>query len=282
MFTFDRGTLVNPRYIINFPTKRHWKGYSRIEDIAAGLDDLVDVVQTLGIRSVAVPPLGCGNGGLDWREVSPLIERAFKKLPNVRAVVFPPSEAPAPSGMVIRTPRPRLTRGRALLIKLLGCYGLSGYKHSKLEVQKLAYLLQARGESLNLKFVKHLYGPYADTLNHVLQHLEGHYTSGYGDRSRQSEIHLLPGSEEEADTVLQDDLEARRRLSEVSQLIEGFASPYGMELLATVHWVASVEGATADADILAQVKRWSPRKATRFEDRHVRKAIERLRSHRWI
>jgi O-acetyl-ADP-ribose deacetylase (regulator of RNase III) len=83
MFVVPTGFVTNPRYIINFPTKRHWRGRSRIEDIEAGLEALVGEIRRLGIRSIAVPPLGCGNGGLDWRDVEPRIKRALAELPDV-------------------------------------------------------------------------------------------------------------------------------------------------------------------------------------------------------
>ncbi|HBY60137.1 MAG TPA: Appr-1-p processing protein, partial [Solibacterales bacterium] len=87
MFIFDNGRLLNPRFIINFPTKRHWRGKSRIEDIRSGLKALIADVRRLEIRSIAVPPLGCGLGGLGWGEVRPLIERAFSELPDVRVLL---------------------------------------------------------------------------------------------------------------------------------------------------------------------------------------------------
>src|SRR5271169_1518288 len=84
MFVFETEALTNPKYIINFPTKRHWRGKSRIEDIEAGLTALGAEIRTRGIQSVAIPPLGCGLGGLDWEEVRPRIEAAFRDLPDVR------------------------------------------------------------------------------------------------------------------------------------------------------------------------------------------------------
>jgi len=94
MFTVPTGKLFNPKYIINFPTKRHWRDKSKIEDIQTGLKALVAEVQQLGITSIAIPALGCGNGGLDWVEVKPLIESAFVELPEVKVVVFEPTDAP--------------------------------------------------------------------------------------------------------------------------------------------------------------------------------------------
>jgi O-acetyl-ADP-ribose deacetylase (regulator of RNase III) len=94
MFVHDRGILVGPRYIINFPTKRHWRDKSRMEDIEAGLTALVDEVRERGIRSIAVPPLGCGLGGLDWSEVRPRIEAAFATVSEVDVHLYAPTGAP--------------------------------------------------------------------------------------------------------------------------------------------------------------------------------------------
>lgn len=91
MFIVPTKSLSNPKYIINFPTKRHWKGKSKIEDVSAGLEALIADVQKLEIKSIAIPPLGCGLGGLDWSDVRPLIEQAFLKVPSVRVLVFEPA-----------------------------------------------------------------------------------------------------------------------------------------------------------------------------------------------
>lgn len=91
MFIVPTKCLSNPKYIINFPTKRHWKGKSKIEDVSAGLEALIADVQKLEIKSITIPPLGCGLGGLDWSDVRPLIEQAFLKVPSVRVLVFEPA-----------------------------------------------------------------------------------------------------------------------------------------------------------------------------------------------
>ncbi len=92
MFISDTGKLF-PRYIINFPTKRHWRGKSKIEDIETGLKSLVDSVRRFNIKSIAIPPLGCGNGGLNWGQVKPMIANAFIKLPDVTVIIFEPGDA---------------------------------------------------------------------------------------------------------------------------------------------------------------------------------------------
>lgn len=141
MFIHDHGGIVNPRYIINFPTKRHWRGQSRLEDVADGLKALVEDVRRLGIRSIALPPLGCGLGGLDWRVVRPMIEQAFAALPDVRVLLFAPTGTPEAKAMPIRTERPKLTQARALFLKLMGDYRPLDGGLTLLEIQKLAYFL---------------------------------------------------------------------------------------------------------------------------------------------
>src|SRR5215216_780190 len=122
VFVYHRSTLENPKYIINFPTKRHWRGRSRLEYIQAGLEDLVDEIRYLDIRSIALPPLGCGNGGLEWDEVLPLIEEASEQLPEVEFLVYEPHMAKEPQTLVARESKPGLTPVRAVLLKLFSVY----------------------------------------------------------------------------------------------------------------------------------------------------------------
>jgi O-acetyl-ADP-ribose deacetylase (regulator of RNase III) len=122
MFVFDTGELTFPRYILNFPTKRHWRGKSRIEDVKTGLVALVEEVRARGIRSIAIPPLGSGLGGLDWSQVRPLIEQAFVALPDVEVQIFEPVGAPADSRANRSTDVPKMTAGRAALVALMRRY----------------------------------------------------------------------------------------------------------------------------------------------------------------
>ncbi len=96
VFVFDRGTLDNPRYIFNFPTKKHWRQRSRIEYIQDGLEDLVREIRNHDIQSIALPPLGCGYGGLSWDEVRVLIKEAANRLPEVEFLVYEPQETTEP------------------------------------------------------------------------------------------------------------------------------------------------------------------------------------------
>lgn len=198
MFVFETGFLANPKYIINFPTKRHWRGKSRIEDIEAGLQALVGEIRRRGIRSIAVPPLGSGLGRLDWRQVRPRIEAAFGTMDQVRVIVFEPhasleSQPHRRSGKV-----PAMTAGRAALVGLMSRYlgGLMDPFVSLLEIHKLMYFMQEAGEPLKLRYVKAPYGPYAENLRHVLREIDGYFVSGYADGgdAPDKELALVPGA----------------------------------------------------------------------------------------
>ena len=285
MFVFERSAIERPRWIINFPTKRHWKGSSRVEDIESGLVDLVRVILEKGIRSIAIPPLGCGLGGLDWAIVRPLIERALEAVPDVDATLFEPAGPPKAIEMVNRTRRPKLTKARAALLGLMQNYlaGLMDVGVSLLEIHKLMYFLQVAGEPLKLDYKPALYGPYAENLRHVLNKLESHYIHGYGEGGDDptKPLELAEGAGAEGLSILQDHPGIRERFGLVSNLIEGFESPYGLELLATVHWVADRQGAKTLDLAVAKVHAWSQRKLM-FTPHQIQAAWDRLQGLGWL
>lgn len=286
MFVFDCGGLVKPNFIINFPTKGHWRAKSEIRAIQDGLKDLITQVQRLQIKSIAIPPLGCGNGGLDWDDVRPLIVDAFRALPEVEVRLFEPVGAPAAKAMEVRTPKPKMTPGRAAILKVLDTYRELGYGLSKIEVQKLAYFLQEAGQGLKLTFVAHEYGPYSDQLRHVLNKMEGHYIRGVGDGVVDAEIEPMPEALTEADAFLataEDGAQLNHRVAKVAQLIDGFQSPYGMELLATVYWVTRhAPFAHNPAEALQAIRNWNDRKRQLMQSEHVEIAWRRLVDEGWI
>lgn len=285
MFVYPTGSMLSPRYIINFPSKRHWRGKSRIEDIQAGLVDLIEVVRKQRIASIAVPPLGCGLGGLDWNQVRPMIEEAFAAVPDVDLILFEPAGAPEARDMPVRTARPRLTLARALFLALMERYRVMAYRLTLLEMQKLAYFLQEAGEPLRLSYQAGHYGPYAHNLNKVLEVLDGHFIRGYGDTQKPDvEIELLPNAVAEASAFLAAHEDSTGRLERVSETIEGFETPYGMELLSSVHWVA-VHGTPparqADRAVRA-VHEWNDRKRRMFRTEHLKIAWSRLHDLHWL
>jgi O-acetyl-ADP-ribose deacetylase (regulator of RNase III) len=284
---FDRGAMFNPRYIINFPTKRHWRGKSKIEDIRSGLKALLDVLEARGIRSIAIPPLGCGQGGLDWADVLPLIQNAVNQVPHVRALIFAPTGSPDPSRILHRTPRPQMTARRANVLRLLSDYCVLGYELTLLEIQKLLYFLQVSGEPLKLHFRQGIYGPYADNLRHVLHQFEGHFIEGFCDGRNQprTPIRLFPDVVNEAVHVsLSSSSPAEsERMTRVVQLIQGFESPYGLELLASVHWAATQDHSDRSFErTFDRVSDWNERKRKLMKREHVRAAWRRLHDEGWL
>jgi O-acetyl-ADP-ribose deacetylase (regulator of RNase III) len=285
MFIYDAGGLLRPRYIINFPTKRHWRESSHIEDIDEGLIDLIKQVRELNIKSIALPPLGCGNGGLDWSLVRPRIERAFSGLFDVDVHLFAPEGAPAPQKQQIRTDKPRLTSVRAALIKILAAYRSLEYALTRLEAQKLAYFLEEAGEPSQMKFTANRFGPYSPTLEHALKGIDGHYLRGVGDRTGPGEIQVVEGAAQEADRFLAEAAEAdtAKRVEKVTDLIAGFETPYGMELLATVHWVATRNPKVNSVETtIGAVHGWNARKKQLMSPDHIRLAWDHLEKQAWL
>jgi len=285
MFIFELHSMLDPKYVVNFPTKRDWRANSLYEDIESGLQALVAEVRRRGIRSLAMPALGCGLGGLDWNRVRPMIERAFSQLPDVRLLLFAPVGAPEAKTMPVRTERPRLTVARALFIRLMDQYAAQAYRLTLLEIQKLAYFLQEAGQPLRLKYEAGHFGPYAPNLNKVLETLERHYTSGYGDNQKPDvEIELLDGAAAEAAAFLSGHQAEHERLARVNHLIEGFETPYGLELLSSVHWLAVHASPAAEnkAEAVAGIGAWNERKRQMFRPEHIHLAWDRLATEGWI
>jgi O-acetyl-ADP-ribose deacetylase (regulator of RNase III) len=292
MFVTERGSLSGPRWIINFPTKKDWRGKTRIEWIDEGLEDLRRVVRELGIRSLAVPPLGCGQGGLDWRDVRPRIEKALADLDGVDVVVYEPTSRY--QNVAKKAGVEELTPARALIAELVRRYWVLGIECSLLEVQKLAWFLEQAIERrsmenpLQLRFQADKYGPYADRLRHLLDSLDGSYL--HCERrladARPSDLTWFDEPKRERiDLYLRTSAASTftEALEETSQLIDGFQSPHGMELLATVDWLLTRHDCEPTvAAIRERLKDWpggpaaAGRKLAMFDDRLIGLALERL------
>lgn len=175
--------------------------------------------------------------------------------------------------------------GRAAIIGLLNRYALPGYRLTLLEIQKLAYFLQEAGQPLKLEFQKQRYGPYAETLHFVLQRIEGHFMRGYGDRSRDISLQIYPDAAKEAEQFLRGETETHARFERVARLIEGYETPYGMELLSSVHWIAvhENEGAKSNPDdAVAGVLGWNEHKSRTFTSKRIVAAWDRLKAENWF
>ena len=178
-----------------------------------------------------------------------------------------------------------MTRGRAALICLMDRYvrGLLDPFVTLLEVHKLMYFMQEAGEYLRLKFEKGYYGPYAENLRHVLVRMENHYTSGYrgGGDAPGKQLELLPGAISEATAFLDRYPRTRQRLTRVFELVEGFESSFGLELLTTVHWVITHEPSRNDEQVIAYTYAWNPGKK-QFSERQIKLALQTLRDKDWL
>ncbi|MFC5820665.1 type II toxin-antitoxin system antitoxin DNA ADP-ribosyl glycohydrolase DarG [Nonomuraea harbinensis] len=290
MFVVPTEQLSGPRFIINFPTKKHWRSPSRLEYIDAGLTDLKHVIREHGIKSVAIPPLGVGNGGLDWKDVEPRLRDAFSDMPDVTVHIYAPSSAHREVDAPIKL---RMTWGRAMLLDLLRRYvqqrqamepweDPSGASH--LEIQKLMYFANVLEPRLTLDFEPGRYGPYSEKVRHLVQNMEGAYLKGFGDGSdrvlEQTPIALTNLAASELDRYLseRDSSKERTIVDTVLAFIKGFEGPYGLELLASTHWVAVEEQAWEPREAAQAVRSWTKRKGRIYTDRRVSCALERLQS----
>ncbi|MDQ3518901.1 MAG: macro domain-containing protein [Gemmatimonadota bacterium] len=292
MFVTANPSLLRPHWIINFPTKKHWRQPSRLKWVRAGLRDLVRVVHELETKSVALPPLGCGNGGLEWDQVRREIEGAASELTDVEVIVYEPTRqyhnSPKREGVESLTP------ARALIAELIRRYAVLGLECSNLEVRKLAWFLHRAISELgaldpmDLRFGANRYGPYADRLRHLLNGLDGSYLHCEKRLSDAGPYHPI-WFENSKRLAIEDYLsgpEARQykpALEKAASTIDGFESPYGMELLATVDWLLSERDVKPSVEELRiALAQWPGtgaavrRKQRLFDDDMLRLALDRL------
>lgn len=293
MLVTDQTRLDGPKWIINFPTKRHWRQPSKMEWIEEGLKDLKRVIVEKGIKSIALPPLGSGNGGLYWPEVKERIISVLSDLGNVDVVVFEPTREY--QNVAKAKGVERLTPARALVAELVRRYSILGIECSLLEIHKLAYFLERQigtlkiAPSLDLRFQPDRYGPYAPRLSHLMNSLDGSYLHSekrladaspfdpirFEDAKRDLVAAYLTGPEAKA---------YRPALDRTTKLIDGFESPLGMELLATIDWLVFYEAAIPSvAGIVEGLRKWPgggddavQRKLRLFDHRIIHLALEQL------
>ena len=280
-------TYINGvKYIINFPTKGHWKYPSKLEWIEAGLKDLALKIQSHQINSIALPPLGCGNGGLDWATVRPLIERILKDI-DADVNVYEPSAAVKEALQKEEiTKAAKLTPVRAMLLYLLYQYRSLGEFASEFAAEKLSYFLQRFGEKqLRLDFKKGVYGPYSGKVRHVLFALNGYYIKGYEQKDAKpfEPLELVSAKKDEVKGFIRSAISKAEqdRLNKVSSLIAGFESPYGLELLATVEFLIQENSSFNSERVLASLKDWSARKEAMFPLNHIEVAVKHLQSYHY-
>lgn len=291
MFVTETGELMGPRWIVNFPTKQHWRAKSQMQWIVDGLADLRRFIERNHVRSIAIPPLGAGNGGLNWADVKPYIEQALGELESVDIIVFEPTSQY--QNVAKRKGVEKLTPARALIAELVRRYWVLGMECSLLEIQKLAWFLERAIEAeglkpLDLRFVANNYGPYADRLRHLLDGLDGSYLKSEKRISDCGPLDVIWFDDAKRDKVaLYLSTEAKDylpALEKTAALIDGFESPFGMELLSTVDWLLAQEQVAPDVESVMDGVRhwpagegWAQRKLKLFDRPKVELALDRLK-----
>ena len=255
-----------------------------------GLRDLRSFLLKNAVK-FAIPPLGAGNGGLDWGTVRKAIESELANLSGVDILVFEPTAQY--QNVAKRTGVQKLTPARALIAESVRRYWVLGMECTLLEVQKLAWFLEraleryAPDNPLDLRFEANKYGPYAHRLSHLLNGLDGSYLhcqKRMGDAGPLDVIWFDDEREDFLRTYLGGVEMQRYRsaLSHTAALIDGFETPYGMELLATVDWLLAEGYEPTLAGMREGIAGWpagkdaAARKAGIFDDRDIGIALNRV------
>ncbi len=282
LLLFREQTKEGRKIIINFPTKTNWQLPSRYEYVEEGLKELVKVIQREGIKSIALPPLGCGNGGLDWTLVKPLMEQHLMPLTGIDVFVYEPSESIKAQLRNQNARDSKLTPARAILLYALYHYEAQGETVNLFVANKIAYLLQRLGATdfKKLKFEAHLYGPYSVGVEHMLYHINGKFLRGLEQRAVKA-FENLELQYDQAETVRNFvhqklDVSQKQILKALFNLISGFETAFSLELLATVDFIRQHDKHADTTTILNTVGRWSARKQKMFQRHYVEIAEQHL------
>jgi O-acetyl-ADP-ribose deacetylase (regulator of RNase III) len=283
MFVTREQTLEGERIIINFPTKTEWYRKSQYKFIEEGLEDLVSVIENLKIESIAVPPLGCGNGGLKWERVREMMQNALGKLEGVDILIYEPNdEVKAILQNEQSSKEVKLTPARAMILLALFKYEKFGEPATVFAANKLAYFLQESGEKLRLKFDQYQYGPYAQAVEKVLYALNGKFLKGLEQMTAspfeplQLNYNLLDEIKEYAKKELTQ--EQWDRLANLFKAIDGFESTLSLEILSSTHFTLKTNPNLKREEILAKVQ-WNDRKQKLITQEYVDIAYDHLKDH---
>jgi O-acetyl-ADP-ribose deacetylase (regulator of RNase III) len=279
-------TLTGDKIIINFPTKTAWYQKSRYEYVEAGLAALVDVIAQHRIKSIAIPPLGCGNGGLDWPRVKAMMEQHLRPLEGVDVLVYEPNEAIKAELKRQSAEKPvKLTPAKAMTLHAMFHYEAAGEPASLFVANKLMYFLQRLGEGSvqNMAFKAHHYGPYTTQVEHFLHSMNGTYLRGLEQMNAKAfePLELRYDKFEEIKQYVEKHLSVAQRaiLTDLLRLTDGFQSALALELLATVDYVRRQHPGISGTDLVRAIHEWSDRKQHLFKPEYIRIAEDRLSQH---
>lgn len=280
MLVVNEITMEGPKTIINFPTKTEWYRNSQYEFIEEGLQDLVKVINTNKIKSIAIPPLGCGNGKLKWSKVKSLMEKYLAPLTDVEILVFEPNDAVKEILQQESERKIELRPGRAMLLYALFKYERMGESATVFAANKLAYFLQRIGQPMRLKFVPYNYGPYDQAVEKVLYSLNGKYLTGLEQMNAKAfeplklNYALYPEVEEYIKKNLGET--EQRRLNDLFILINGFETTLSLEILSSIDFLLDQSPSLTNEELLHRVQSWNDRKKQLIEKEHIDIAIKHL------
>lgn len=292
MFSFNLNNADKPNFIINFPTKVHWKNKSELSYITEGLDDLIKVIRELKIKSIAIPALGCGNGNLDWDIVFPIIKEKLAPLAaEVELHIFEPDSKYSRLGQEMEFPK--LTIGRALLIHLITFYHDElDFSISTAELQKLGYFAKESGYQ-NLKsveFDKDMEGPYSKHIDNFAKEMVPEYLQIISDDTQENSIEAIDQVAHKSSAMLEGNESALHAYDKIKDLISGYTHPYGMELLSSVHWAVKHENCKTEDDVInaiynwggAEHPEWSNRKKTLMSEHDIKEVVNLMQNKHWL
>jgi O-acetyl-ADP-ribose deacetylase (regulator of RNase III) len=279
LVTEEKTLLKGKKIIINFPTKTTWRSPSEYTYIEQGLIALASLIKERALKSVAIPPLGAGNGGLDWLKVKQLLEKNLEGL-DCEIFIYEPSQQ---IQEVLKKERVKLTPARAMLLSVLYDLVRNGEFVSEFTAEKIAYFLQRFGakEILKLEFQPNFYGPYSGKVKHVLHFLNGSYIMGYNAKDKKpfEELGIVPDAETEVEAFLAkpENKEHKEIVEKTRTFLTGFYSSFGLELLSTIDFIMVTKQAKTQAAIEEELANWGDRKKTMFTNFHfIQVATEHL------
>lgn len=282
LVTEEEALLTGKKIIINFPTKTNWRLPSEYQYIEAGLAELVRVIKEKNIKSIAIPPLGSGNGGLDWNKVKQILEKYLTDV-DCDIHIYEPSIA---IQEVMKKERVKLTPARAMLLSVLYELVRNGEFVSEFSSEKIAYFLQRFGakEAFRLEFQPNFYGPYSGKVKHVLYYLNGSYIMGYSSKDKKpfEELGLILNAELEVNKFLDkpENAAIKDTVEKTKSFLTGFYSPFGLELLSTIDFIISERGAKTTEAITKELENWSNRKKTLFTNqKFIQIAVKNIKLH---